>query len=108
MGKGLTYNSSRMRLASPRFARNHVDMFTIEHDFDATVVTLVDEGNGTAPLMEDVSVQAFEDCVVIEQYDARTDKVSRVTFSLPQLRELAMALDLPEGSYSLSGKGNID
>lgn len=83
-------------------------MFTIEHDFDATVVTLVDEGGGSAPLMEDVTVQAFEDCVVVEQLDARTDTVQRVTFSLTQLRELAMALDLPEGAYTLSGKGNID
>ena len=42
-------------------------MFTIEHDFDATVITLVDEGR--APLAEDVTVTAFEDCVTIEQLD---------------------------------------
>ena len=32
-------------------------MFTIEHDFDATVITLIDEGK--TPLQEDVTVQAF-------------------------------------------------
>lgn len=72
-------------------------MFTIEHDFDATVVTLVDEG--PAPLQEDVIVTAFEDCVTVEQFDARTDKMMKITLSLDQLHELGAALDLPEGVY---------
>lgn len=75
-------------------------MFTIEHDFDATVITLMDEG---APsLQEDVTVQAFEDCVVLEQLDPRTDEILRITLSLTQVRDLAAALDLPEGSYRLT------
>ncbi len=74
-------------------------MFTIEHDFDATVITLVDEGE--APLQEDVTILAFEDCVTIEQLDPRTDEVLKITLSNAQLRELAAALNLPEGSYRL-------
>jgi hypothetical protein len=75
-------------------------MFTIEHEFDATVVTLVDEG---APnLQEDITIQAFEDCVVVEQMDPRTDQVQKVTLSLPQLRDLSAALNLPEGVYRLT------
>lgn len=74
-------------------------MFTIEHDFDATVVTLIDEGK--APLQEDITINAFEDCITVEQYDARLDKVQKITFSLSQLEELAAALDLPEGVYKL-------
>lgn len=74
-------------------------MFTIEHDFDATTITLVDEG-GTH-LQEDVAIHAFEDCVAIEQHDPRADRVQRVTLSLTQLRDLAAALDLPEGVYRL-------
>lgn len=74
-------------------------MFTIEHDYDATVVTLVDEGE--APLKEDVIINAFDDCVTIAQYDARTDEVVRITLSLTQLRDLEAALDLPEGIYQL-------
>lgn len=77
-------------------------MFTIEHDFDATVITLVDEG--TTSLQEDVSIQAFEDCVVIEQFDARTDEPLRITLSMAQLADLAAALNLPEGSYRLERK----
>ncbi len=75
-------------------------MFTIEHEFDATVITLVDEGS--VPLQEDVTVQAFEDCVVVEQLDARTDRVQRITLSPEQLRDLAAALNLPEGVYRLA------
>ena len=46
-------------------------MFTIEHDFDATVITLVDEG-GVA-LQQDVVIEAFEDCVTVTQVDPRND-----------------------------------
>lgn len=74
-------------------------MFSIEHDFDATVITLVDEG--AAPLQEDVTVCAFEDCITVEQLDPRTDQVVRITLSLAQARDLGAALNLPEGIYRL-------
>jgi hypothetical protein len=74
-------------------------MFTIEHEFDATVITLVDEGD--SHLQEDVIVNAFEDCVTIEQFDARLNETRRVTLSMTQLRDLAAALNLPEGVYQL-------
>lgn len=72
-------------------------MFTIEHDFDATVITLVDEG-GTH-LVEDVTINAFDDCVTLEQLDPITDRVQKLTLSSAMLRELAAALNLPEGVY---------
>lgn len=72
-------------------------MVTIEHEFDATVVTLVDEG--AAPLREDVVITAFEDGVTVEQLDPRTDEVVTITLSLAQVRDLRAALDLPEGIY---------
>lgn len=78
-------------------------MFTIEHDFDATVITLVDEGS--VSLQEDVIILAFEDCVTIEQLDPRTEEVLKITLSNAQVRELAAALNLPEGSYRMSAKG---
>ena len=78
-------------------------MFTIEHDFDATVITLVDEG-GDLPLMEDIVINAFEDCVTVEQVDPQTDEVMHLTLSLAQVRDLAAALNLPEGSYRLEKK----
>ena len=75
-------------------------MFTIEHEFDATVITLVDEGE--AHLQEDVTINAFEECITIEQLEPVTDRVQIVTLSLQQLKELAMALDLPEGAYRIA------
>lgn len=75
-------------------------MFSIEHEFDSTVVTLVDDG--AAPLMEDVVINAFEECVTVEQWDPRTDQVHKITLSMAQMRDLAAALNLPEGVYSLA------
>lgn len=77
-------------------------MFTIEHDFDATVITLVDEGG--APLQEDVVIEAFEDCITVTQVDARSDTPLRLTLSLAQVADLAAALNLPEGSYRIAPK----
>jgi hypothetical protein len=77
-------------------------MFTIEHDFDATVITLIDEGH--EGLQEDITILAFEDCVTLEQLDPLTEDPVRITLSMAQLRDLAAALDLPEGSYRIEGK----
>ncbi|MGR3621531.1 hypothetical protein [Pseudophaeobacter sp.] len=74
-------------------------MFSIEHEFDSTTVTLVDEGE--TPLQEDVTLNAFAECVTIEQLDPRTDQVQKITLSYTQVRDLGAALDLPEGVYRL-------
>lgn len=80
-------------------------MFTIEHDFDATVITLIDElpdgANGARPLNEDVVIQTFDDRVVIEQYDPDTGELSQILLTIEQLEELRAALNLPEGNYRL-------
>jgi len=73
-------------------------MFSIEHEFDATVVTLVDEGE--TPLNEDIVVNSFAECITVEQYDPREDRVNRITLSMSQMRDLAAAIELPEGVYS--------
>ncbi|MFK7753421.1 MAG: hypothetical protein AB8B51_12815 [Sedimentitalea sp.] len=75
-------------------------MFTIEHEFDATVITLVDDG--AKPLQEDVIINSFAECITIEQLDPRTDTVVRITLSPSQLRDLGAALDLPEGVYQIA------
>lgn len=74
-------------------------MFSIEHEFDATVITLVDDGEAGRPLAEDVIVSAFEDCVTLSQPDPRSGEPIRVTLTMGQLRDLATALNLPEGVY---------
>ena len=37
--------------------------------------------------------------MTVEQYDPRIDDVVRITLSMVQIRDLAVALDLPEGVY---------
>ena len=77
-------------------------MFTIEHDFDATVITLIDEAQpGTRPLNEDVVILGFDDRVVLEQMDEDGDDVVRISLSMHQLTELRLALNLPEGNYRI-------
>ena len=77
--------------------RYYQQMFTIEHEFEATAITLVDEGD--TPLREDVTLLAFDTQITIEQWDAKTDTISKITLSPNQLRDLAAALNLPEGIY---------
>lgn len=93
---------------SPRVAQTPwnaqiVGMFTIEHDFDATVVTLIDEA--AAHRQEDITINAFEDCVVIEQINPRTEEMQKITLSLDQLADLTAALNLPEGVYTRTTEG---
>lgn len=92
-----------------RADRKGAQMFTIEHEFDASVITLVDEG--AAPLQEDVIINTFEDCITVTQYDPQRDAVVEIRLSLEQVRDLGAALDLPEGVYRLRpakdvGKGS--
>ncbi|MEH7827358.1 hypothetical protein [Gemmobacter denitrificans] len=77
-------------------------MFTIEHDFDATVITLIDEGHDG--LMEDITISAFDDCITLEQLHPVTEEPQTITLSMAQLRDLMAALDLPEGSYRLESR----
>jgi hypothetical protein len=72
-------------------------MFSIEHEFDSTVVTLVDEGE--THLQEDVIVNTFAECITVEQYDPREDRIQKITLSIHQMRDLAAAIELPEGVY---------
>ena len=72
-------------------------MFTIEHDFDATVITLVDElpesGAGSRPLNEDVVIQTFDDRVIVEQFDPDTGELAQIVLTIEQLEELRAAVE---------------
>ncbi|MEM9268896.1 MAG: hypothetical protein AAGA78_08165 [Pseudomonadota bacterium] len=72
-------------------------MFTIEHEFECTVVTLVDEG--ATRLRGDVTIRIFEDTAILEQMNPVTDRVHTISLSDTQLRDLAAAMNLPEGTY---------
>ncbi len=74
-------------------------MFTIEHEFDCTIITVLDEN--VATLKEDVVITSFDDCVTIEQFDPRSEQMQKVTLSLYQLQDLAASIHLPEGFYHI-------
>jgi hypothetical protein len=74
-------------------------MFTIEHEYDSTIITLVDEDE--TPLLEDAVINIFEDRVTLSQWDAAKREMVKITLSLTQARDLEAALDLPEGVYRL-------
>lgn len=81
-------------------------MFTIEHEFDATIITLIDEGR--PDLTDDVTIAAFDDCVTLEQLDPRSREPVTITLSMVQVNDLLAALDLPEGSYRLVRSGSAE
>lgn len=72
-------------------------MFTIEHEFDATVITLIDDVAG--PETEDITVRIEDEGVCIEQVDPETEILQEIRLSFDQLEDLRAALNLPEGSY---------
>lgn len=86
-------------LAKQRNSPHCKFMFTIEHEFDSTVITLIDEGE--TPLQEDIVINSFAECITVEQYDPQSDRMMKITFSPEQIRDLGVALDLPEGVYQL-------
>jgi len=77
-------------------------MFSIEHEFDCTVITILDEGS--KQLTEDITVTNFEECTTLEQYDPISDRINKITFSNSQISDLIAAIKLPEGFYSRSEK----
>lgn len=79
-------------------------MFTNEHGFDASVVTLIDEGSGA--LQEDIVITMHDDQVTLEQLNPRDNSTQTITFSMIQLRDLKAALDLPEGVYRVKSGDN--
>jgi hypothetical protein len=74
-------------------------MFSIEHEFDSSIITLVDEGEGMPQV--DVVINAFAECVTLEQFNPRLGRAEKITLSMEQIRDLAAALDLPEGVYRI-------
>jgi hypothetical protein len=79
-----------------------IPMFSIEHEFDCTVITILDEGS--KQLTEDITVTNFEECTTLEQYDPISDRINKITFSNSQISDLIAAIKLPEGFYSRSAK----
>lgn len=70
-------------------------MFSVEHDFDNTTVTVLDDGGE----QEDVAVILFDDIVYIRQYVEDTDLASVVTMTPKMFAEMIEAYNRGEGSF---------
>lgn len=72
-------------------------MFSVEHEFDSTTVTVLDDSGEE----EDVAVILFDDVVYIRQYLADTDAAAIVSMTPKMFTELMTAWNKAEGSYIL-------
>lgn len=72
-------------------------MFSVEHEFDSTTVTVLDDGGEE----EDVAVILFDDVVYIRQYYQETDLAAVISMTPKMFAELITAWNTSEGSYIL-------
>lgn len=70
-------------------------MFTIEMECDYTAITTLDE----TAMFEDVEVVMDADVVYISQVLPDTNRAQVLELSYQQLKDILVAMDLPEGAY---------
>tara|TARA_A200000159_G_C7063427_1_gene231307 strand:- start:254 stop:487 length:234 start_codon:yes stop_codon:yes gene_type:complete len=75
-------------------------MFTIEHDEDETIITILDhEGD-----LEDVGVLMYEDRVFIRQWNEHRQQFDLIAMNAHMYYKLMQAWSLPEGTYVVERK----
>lgn len=72
-------------------------MFTVEHEYDATVVRSLDE-SGT---FEDVELILDGEIVYLRQWDMDLEKYEMVVMHYQQLLDLASSLHTSEGLHKI-------
>ena len=70
-------------------------MFTVEHEYDATVIVSLDEKDK----FEDVEVIVGAGSVYIRQFDKDMDQYEMIYCSFQQLVDIMAALNSKEGMY---------
>ena len=70
-------------------------MFTVEHEYDATVIVSLDEKDK----FEDVEVIVGAGSVYIRQFDKDMDQYEMIYCSFQQLVDIMAALNSSEGMY---------
>lgn len=71
-------------------------MFTIEHEFDETIITVLNEFGG-----EDVSVLMIDEAVYIRQWDRKRQAFDVIVMTPQMYHKLMKSYTLPEGTYTL-------
>ena len=70
-------------------------MFTIEHEFESTVITTLDQEGEH----EDVEIHLDAEGVFIRQWSEELQSFELIELSTQQLEDIITAVDLPEGAY---------
>lgn len=71
-------------------------MFTIEHEAEGTIITLLD----TTAENEDLLVLMYDvDKVALAQWDDDHQDYTYISITYDTLRDVVAAMDLPEGMY---------
>ncbi len=78
-------------------------MFTIEHDFDETVITVLNELGG-----EDVSVLMIDQAVYLRQWDRKRKEFDVIVMTPQMYHKLMKSYTLPEGTYTLEYEDYVD
>lgn len=70
-------------------------MFTVETNFNHTLISVVDDKNKH----EDLEVKLYEDTVEIYQWDDESGSYRIITVSASMFLELVSAMNKPDGAY---------
>jgi hypothetical protein len=73
-------------------------MYTVEHDFDETIIHVLDDSGIDD---EDLEVILSDEFVCLRQYNTEMDEVSVIIISTDMWVELLCALNSPEGAYKV-------
>lgn len=77
-------------------------MYTVEHEFDATIITVLDE----AGIYEDVEVVLDEETVYMRQWDEDLGKYEMLILSYQQFLDIAASLHSKEGMFKVERQPN--
>lgn len=70
-------------------------MYTVEFDFDKTVITIIDDTG----IHGDLDVHVLDNIVYIKQYSTALERENYISISPEQWEELITAIDSPEGAF---------
>ena len=75
-------------------------MFTIEHEEDETIITILDEEGE----LEDVRVLMWDDRVFIRQWNEHRQQFDLIAMNADMYYKLMQAWTMPEGTYVIERK----
>lgn len=75
-------------------------MFTVEMDYDESVITILDPTS----VHEDLQIWIYDDIVYIRQWDEEADDFNMMAISPEMALALQKSFSMPSGAYVLRAK----